>query len=347
MPYSPETESDSDSYSPSPLTWALMAGSMALPWLGKLGQPAKKAVRPTHTNLQDLLNEAQVGDIVVSGLRDEGFFDRKGGGLKNNLLWGLKAGTHPKSLISIPFGEPKFYHTDAVIGKKPGATRIAYLSSEGLKAGDNAAAWSEDPRRHYVLLRPGNMTTEQHGEYLRNIGTLGAAAEKGAGPEAFDMYGGVISGMLRRGAVEGFVPKIGVRDDAAARERIRTQLQGIACGTPGASKDLGACISPIAAALPNGIHVVPGKHLDDLAPPDLLRSKYMNIVGAVTPSGDSTHEKFLRAAPTVARLGLGSMGALAAYNYGKKHDTEARDERKRKRIREGLRTMSAPVQRPS
>jgi len=320
-----------------------MAGAMAAPWAGMIGdQPVihdRKGV--SVSSLAELKKHFRPGDIILQG---------------------DKAGDPFKIFSGISTGQPKSLHVE-MVGRKG---QMYGAGGSGMQAAPIAEFKPKHTRLQ--LLRP-DMTQEQINEQLRNMeqglrttGTFEKHMEKalrGQGrtvAETEKLLGVLGNATYNTYEAAGtalknlFMPKLRSADaaEAAKRQTIEARAAfnrnegGFASDTAQAGLDrlkrfhpvrkvpqsaalfqsqvAPACIGSIcstfpAQALPQGKHVVPGKLPSEVLGADYLKSTMYKPVahwGFGTP--DPTHETLLKYGPTAARLGVGA--ALAGGIYG-------------------------------
>lgn len=282
-----DTEDNAENHTARNIT---MTAAGAAPWLGTLGQrPMHKA--PHFTDPKKLLQLAQPGDV-----------------------W-LTADTKPtgnKALISFGTGTPEGYHAGVV--DSPHAEHVIHYNADtGLERDTGGKSLTSDG--HFTLFRP-NLNDTERTEFLERLRGQASTAEEYGKTQGNKARKALLSTKeTARAAInELLIPKTDSPETATKAQAVQHQAMQAFKLDPTNKPHAATCSGGVAAALPLGKHIIPGKAPERVVPSDFYRSKLLTPIGHYRKKPRTNFEKVLQHGPTASRLLLG--GALAGGTYG-------------------------------
>lgn len=339
----PDGKRDAEVEESHKLRNTLMAGAAVTPFAGMIGQQRMQHLNQgAEMSFQDLKKTLKPGDVVLSA-------DQRMGLLKGivGTMTGTPQGYHvatvrdnngniiestPRAGLEGTNFKRRGWHLDS-------RDRLQVLRPN----------FSPDERKEF--LRNLEQGVDVGNLYEKKL--HGALKARGV-PEAKDWAnfarGGTYdtAGGLKGGIKEFLVPKL---HGPEAIEAQKTQIQEAraqflkgpdahVAGEIGAArvqklmnKDIGqhnllygsvtpSCVGGVcstfpAQAMPKGKSVVPGKLPNDMLASDFLRSEHFTPVARYQHGPMTLHEKVLSHGPTLARAGIGALGAAGVYGVSK------------------------------
>jgi len=270
-----------------------MAGAALLPFAGLIGQKPviHEGAGTEFKTLSELKEHVQPGDVILSSPKKKGLVS---------------------VAVSMGSGTPDVTHASFVDDKR----RLISNLNTSPRHGPTIERFRPD--RTYTILRPHGVDSgELSKRYRAQLDAMeklvqehkplvkSPAALRELRKQFYSSPGQMLASSVR----EIFAPKI-FQDTSKSRLKsfLKKPTGPAICDTVS-----GWCSFPGAAAMPEGKPVVPGKRLQDITPTDFLRSEHFKPVGGFGRGQKQLLNTFLKAGPAITRVGLGALGAAAAY----------------------------------
>ena len=276
-----------------------MLAAAAAPWLGTIGQRPKREA-PAYTEARQLLDLAEPGDVWLNAdAPNKSFFKELRG---------------TKTQVSLGTGTPEGYHAGMI--DAPKGERILHFNSDtGFESGPGM---KDLTKGRFTLLRP-NLSDVERTEFINRLRGLVPAAEAyGAahGPEARKTLLGRKETVLAA-INELLVPKSDSKKSVTRAQVAQHHAMDAFKACPTNNPYSATCSGGLAAALPKGRHVVPGKAPERVVPSDFLRSKLFTPIGRYDNKPLTGYERMLKHGPTLSRLLIGGTAAGGVYGLSK------------------------------